>query len=302
MLTDLYVWSLIGWLLSPLLVYAAIQILQWFVVDLTIESGQHKSQMAQYIAENAFRSPRKSGVLNLPAPGLHIMWGAIVMMSITSSGTSAYRVFTWGKTAKELISKFNGRKNGVTVLYAEQPSAYSSVTEESVRFDLTPVEWQCELLEIVGQQYAKTQNATVLISGAAGTGKSTMGMFLSGLLKKQYHCVPQVLIFDPTLPGMKCGDVVGYASVLNPTIIMINEYDRVVKHAEESKSVKPMEAALMQNRTSATQTLDRLAMTEHVIVVFTTNEPIDMIPSAYTRAPRAMIHYTVKSKEQVYKK
>lgn len=127
----------------------------------------------------------------------------------------------------------------------------------------------------------------MLLHGEPGIGKSEVAFLLNKAMRRKYGVEPYTVVFDPTARGVMITDVVYIPPRIHPRIILWNEYDRIVAHAEQGASQKSEGFCIAQSRTTFLNILDRLNTMEHVIFIATMNvEPSALPDEAYTREGR----------------
>jgi SpoVK/Ycf46/Vps4 family AAA+-type ATPase len=137
----------------------------------------------------------------------------------------------------------------------------------------------------------------VLICGPMGTGKSTIGELLAVELKNVLKLPTEVVKnMDLTLKGLLLEDVFATPTLGSPVVLMLDEFDTTIEHAESEKSGKGEGTSLAETPTSLLSLLDRLNRTPYLVVIATSNRTVaEMTASTsiygrYTRAGRIDIH------------
>lgn len=205
-------------------------------------------------------------------------------------GTGAY---TW------LCSKLNGNNKSIEVEYFCNPSIYRyDVTRSILYLKEEPTTWQSSLVDKLFDLYVSNKRASALICGPPGVGKSQIAFFLNCEIKKrtQNNAHPLTVIADPTRKGMTLGNLCGGSSKIGPIILLFNEYDAIVKHAENIKgeSSKSDGMCIAETRTSFLDALDQLSNTRFVILIATMNgDALKDIPLVYRRPGRMDLIYSV---------
>lgn len=93
---------------------------------------------------------------------------------------------------------------------------------------------------------------------------------------------------------MTLGNLCGGSSKIGPIILLFNEYDAIVKHAENQAVSKSDGMCIAETRTSFLDALDQLSNTRFVILIATMNgDALKDIPLVYRRPGRMDLIYSV---------
>lgn len=117
--------------------------------------------------------------------------------------------------------------------------------------------------------------ASALICGPPGCGKTEIAFLVARELLNR-GVIPIVNVIDLTTRGMSPNDTFDSTSSAQPAIILMDEYDRAISHAEDGKN-KSDGKSIAENKSSLCEYLDRIARVNHVIVIATTNLDIGVI-------------------------
>ncbi|MDP6943543.1 MAG: AAA family ATPase, partial [Myxococcota bacterium] len=104
---------------------------------------------------------------------------------------------------------------------------------------------------------------------------------------------PVISIFDPTARGGALDDALRNPQPTRPVILLWDEIETAINHAEDDKEIRGDAVSLARNRPSLLHCLDRLEQTRHIVLVATTNQrPADLEP-AYVREGRLTEHVCI---------
>jgi len=126
---------------------------------------------------------------------------------------------------------------------------------------------------------AMLRSRAMLVSGPSGCGKSQVARLAAAKIRTFCPGTRPIVVegFSLIMPGLGLFD-----HVLNlrsdpsvPIVLLIDEYDVAVKHAQLGEAPRGEYRCLAQNKTSLCQFLDDLADTPNVYTVATTNESLD---------------------------
>jgi hypothetical protein len=126
---------------------------------------------------------------------------------------------------------------------------------------------------------AMLTSRAILIAGPSGCGKSQVARLAAVKIKACCPGTRPIVVegFSLIMPGLGLFDHVltlrSDPSV--PIVLLIDEYDVAVEHAEVGDAPRGEYRCLAQNKTSLCQFLDDLADTPNIYTVFTTNKPLD---------------------------
>ncbi len=222
-----------------------------------------------------------------PTDGLHFafMRGPIVARRSTGGSEqnrgsqSSYRIYVIGRAARAKLHALLAADKGVSVetRYVYSPTTWrtESVTVPQRHRQIITRDWQNDLVKTLLTDYERTNHASAIVMGKPGIGKSTIG-YLVTLALGQEKGVRPVLVanLDLTTRGLLYDDVVRpKPSREAPVVLMLDEYDQTVRHAERvDKSGKGESVSHAESKASLTGLLDRLAISDYVIVIATTND------------------------------
>lgn len=238
-------------------------------------------------------------VNHLPADGLHCLfiWGIIIGHRTTVRTDRniriQYELFIFGRFAYKHIKKLlDGDSTTINVAYCDQPALWRG-ERNTVPYILEycPTKWQSELISTIMHIYEKRRHASVIIYGDPGLGKSQVAMLLNREMSNYGNYEPTTVVADPTSRGLTVNDIVYPPQNESPVIVLFNEYDRVVKNAEESPELTSDGVSIACNKTSLLNALDRINAMKNVILIATMNAKIESLAPAYTRKGRFDIQY-----------
>ncbi len=137
----------------------------------------------------------------------------------------------------------------------------------------------------------------MLVCGPTGTGKSTLGELLAVSLKEGLSIQTEVVKnMDLTLKGLLLEDVFATPTLGSPVVLMLDEFDATIEHAESTNSdtEKGEGTSLAATPTSLLSLLDRLNRTPYLIVIATSNRTVEEMTTGvygrYTREGRIDVH------------
>jgi len=294
-------------ILNPLMSY--LNILVCFVVyQCTVVDSTKRAKLDRLFSKNGYMQRRSLGLSKYPAEGWCLVFinsGIVIGYKSTirreqKGDFSYYDLYIFGyATFKWIQNKLDGNENTIDVDYVSNPTIWRyDVTRAHLKIEHTPHEWQTDLIQKIIETYKKKKCCSVIVNGPPGVGKSEIALLLNKELFKikDKNCKPVTIIADPTKKGMTMGNLIDYASKETPVILLFNEYDSIVKHAEDNGTEKTKSdgMCIAETRTSLLDTLDRLNTFKHVILITTMNgDPYKDIPSVYIRSGRIDVIYSV---------
>ncbi|MBX9636380.1 MAG: AAA family ATPase [Nitrosomonas sp.] len=244
---------------------------------------------------------------NKPADGIHFLWAEKLICFKETSYNEMYggvnrRSYTVYilRIPSSLVTQFNkfiaeGDVTDISVCYANQITLHrtSVTTLKEIPLPIAKV-WQNNVVQEVMALFQKKERASLIVSGPTGIGKTSVASFLAVALKeRQWSADPVVVFFDPTAKGF---DLFPQITPKKETvcILVIDEYDCVIKYAEEGKECESASDgnSMAKSATTWLSTLDRLAKTRFIILLATTNEKLDNLNSRYIRDGRFDLKFT----------
>jgi hypothetical protein len=271
-------------------------IMHVFATVIIIKEDSQISLMDRYLADNGWCSSRTVTPGKLPSDGAHMAMRDGIMIAIRSSITKErntkekYTVFTFShRSAKKVYERLMGNTNDVICRYIYSPSPWrTSCTAIRCVPPSTAYSWQQNaVMQFVGT-YTVNGCASGIVSGSSGIGKSTLGELVALEIKKRKNTVPEVIKgFNLMAKGLLLNDAVDTPTYDRPVILMLDEFDEAVAHAEASQESDKSEcSSLADNPTSLLSLLDHMNIIQHMIVIATTNKPFTDIPERYIRKGR----------------
>jgi hypothetical protein len=175
----------------------------------------------------------------------------------------------------------------IEVCYCTQAALYRSNFTKMREIPLGNTrKWQGPVVDTMIKDFRAHKRASCIITGDTGIGKTSIGSLISSQLKEHgLSKKPTVFFMDCTAKGF---DIFSYIAPTRDTvcILMLDEYDLIVAHAEGQKDGESEGQSMAKSRSAWLGTMDRFAKTRYVIVVATTNVPIESIDSRYVRDGR----------------
>lgn len=291
----------------------------WLIVRLTthvvvINELTQVSNMDRLLAGIGWCSPsRLVGPTCLPADGAHLLFMrgpaiAIRETSIQGRGdvTRKYTIYATGSASRAIQANLTGDPRDVTCRYVYAPAPWRTST---VTVQCTPppssYKWQKRAVNLLLSRYKSANYVTALVSGGAGVGKSTLGELLSVAIKTSLNVAPEVVKnMDLTAKGLLLEDAFDTPTQLTPVILMLDEFNATIDAAEKCDKPNQREgASLAETPTSLLTLLDRVGRTRHLIVIATTNTPLEQMQEGiyqrYTRKGRLDYHIQIDAKKNI---
>lgn len=141
-----------------------------------------------------------------------------------------------------------------------------------------------------------------LLYGPPGTGKSNVSRLIAEQLGKQGKKPAIVIGFDPTKKGNSLEQLLSKVPIESdkPVIVCLEEFDRLIKRVHEEKVERSEHFNIVvTDKASLANFLDRVAKIRNLIVIATTNMPIewfDTEENAYiTRSGRFAYRATLEN-------
>ncbi len=247
------------------------------------------AHISSLLSKHGFCSARSypSGV---PSDGMHVLrrGKSIVVARLQSAESSRGSTTKWYTL---YIIGFIGcveEKNAgtITVRYMDCPAAWRTITSSIQVRPPTARKWQRHAADILSKEFTKRGTASMIISGAPGIGKSTMGIVLAASLKRRGLTPAVVQGLDLLAKGLSIDDATDPLPTKNePLIIMLDEFDTAIEHALSSKKGDAEAITMAESKGRLVALLDRLSSTIGVIVIATTNVPISEMREDPKKAP-----------------
>lgn len=293
----IFVSLLIG-IASSLLSKVLIALLHLVCHCVRITEQAQVSTLDRLLAETGWCSARFLGPGRLPADGIHFAFlrGPVFVVRCTESlsrgGSSiSYSAYAVGRaTVDALQAKLTGNARDVILRYVYAPAPWrTSTVSQRCAPPSKAHKWQSEIVRAVVKRYLTATHASVLVCGAPGLGKSTLGELIAAELMARTRMVPEVVKnLDLTARGLLLEDAYDSPTPTSPVILMLDEFDATVAHAERDQSGDGARegTALADTPTSLLAVLDRLNRQSHLIVIATSNMGLDPLRKKYPRYVR----------------
>jgi Cdc6-like AAA superfamily ATPase len=159
--------------------------------------------------------------------------------------------------------------------------------------------WQTKVINEIIEYWQQNKYATVLLTGASGTGKSHVPLQLCSALLQTHNKVTLVDTWNPTEPGDTLASIYNKVnpSFDEPLVVVLEEIDGLIfaMHNNNIQISKSFPTPIqIKNKTDWNQFLDRFdrKMYLGVILCFTSNKPLKWfndIDSSYMRPGRINI-------------
>lgn len=246
--------------------------------------------------KKGWRQTHYFGAGKLPGDGwciLFVGYGCIIGRKTSikreqKGDNDQYDLYIFGSNVYEYVNKkLNGNAGTISVEFITNPTIWRyDANRVSLSVKHICIEWQTNLIDQIIDLYTHKKRLSVCIQGPPGVGKSEIGFLLNREICKrtQKNCQPLTVIADPTKRGMPMSGLIGGRCKEVPIILVFNEFNVAVQHAESlTKENKSEGMCIAETRTSLLDTLDHLSNTRYVILITTANEEI---PFVYRRPGR----------------
>jgi len=275
-----------------------------------ISEQMQVSSLDRHLAVHGFCSARVFGHGRLPSDGAHLLFipgslglpvGLLVAVrSTTVSGRMeharhAYTVYELGRGMSTLSTHISDDPRAVNIKYIYAPAPWrTACVTQSIPPPGPAMVWQAKAVAKLASVYAKNNRATLLVCGKPGIGKSTLGELLAVALKASGAQPEVVKNLDLTLRGVVLEDVYDMPVSTAPVILMLDEFDATIDHAERNEVSKAEATSLAETPAALLGILDRLNRTPHTVVIASTNRTLGEMKAGkyarYIRAGRFDIH------------
>ena len=203
-----------------------------------------------------------------------------------------------GDVLGRISDALDGKSDHVLVRRIEKPTTYGCQT--STVYIKPPggiYDWQERAVDQIWSAYQKENKASALLYGPQRTGKSALGKYLA--VKMKTFGLQPIVVYNASLttPGAHTRMYVGHPEEDQPVILVLNEYDSAVDHAEDGEEKGDRATSMARNRAHLHDTMDAFNDIEHLVVIATTNKDLsyfdggadDPNRSAYIREGRLSI-------------
>lgn len=301
--SNIFAFGLISQLVAPILSFLNV-LLSTIIRQCIIFSESKVSKLNRLFTKRGWRQTHYLTPGKNPGEGwciLFIHWGFVIghkscIRREQKGDNDQYHLYIFGAGAYEFIStKMEGNKSLITVVFISNPTIWRcEFTTTHLCITNEPSKWQAHILEQIMQGYGTKKRFSVLVHGEPGVGKSELAYFLNKAFRNDSKYVPQTIVCDPTKKGLSMGNVIQGNCKECPVIVLFNEYDTIVRHAESQKEGKSDGTSPADTRTSFLNVLDQLEKTLYVILIATMNgEPERDVPFVYRRPGRMDLVYGV---------
>lgn len=295
--------------LATTLLGAASQLFLCLFARLHVEESVPVSVLDQILSARGWCSARRLGPGRLPADGVHLLfpgsseglkWPAFAVRQTTEGarGGTASRFCVYALTAadaKALGAALSGAPSAICLCYVYAPCPWRTSTNTMRAAPPGPPRaWQAKAVTALLERFASQGRAAALVCGGPGAGKSTLGEFLAVRLKGMGREPVVVKNLDLTAKGLLLEDVFATPTPGFPVILMLDEFDATVAHAEGGKDGDKEGRSLAATPTSLLTVLDLLNRMDNLVVIATTNRTAEEVRSGvfqrYTRRGRLDLH------------
>jgi hypothetical protein len=305
---------------APGAIWTVLRFILRLLVNISeISDKMQVSALDRYLARSGWCSSRAFDFSGMPGNGIHVLitrpvfWPTGILVAYKGKDdddykkVSKYWIYSFGPGTEEIKRLIIGNPNAITIRNVYIPSPWR--TSIDISYTMPPSKekpWQTTVINQIMSAYATTGRASFLVCGLPGCGKSTLGE-LVGKRLKGIGVIPEVVKnIDLTTPNLLLEDAFSKPTPSTPIILMLDEFDGAVKYAErdtaKDKAGNGREAICLANTpTLLLSTLDQLARTQNLIVIATSNLPLEKmrgdIYTRYTRIGRLDRWYSVPSKK-----
>ena len=268
-----------------------------------IDETPHAAALDKLITTRGVCSTRMAGAGQPPAEGIHLGWadGPFVAIKMNSGGQIVYWVYAaQTRTIDAVRAEIIGNSRNIYVRYIYSRSVGDVSVSTALYAPISEAyDWQCRVIGDILKIYETSTRATALVCGPMGIGKSMLGEFIAMAMKTTQGSDPIVIKnCDFTTRGLVFEDIVRRPDANTPYILVIDEFDVAITHAERPASeASPAVASFChaENPSSLLSILDRINRVPYLIAVATTNKTLAEMTSGvcarYTRAGRFNLHF-----------
>lgn len=242
---------------------------------------------------NQFMIPKyENRTLDESFPDLAILYKYGIIIFYYNNSNNEYILYAFTKKSYDFIhDEIFAINNKIKTRFVSNLGDDSRTVDGTLEPLQNPYEWQNNLCREIINYYEKNSRASVLISGKPGIGKTRLGDVLASKIKNTLHVISIVYKnVNLTEPGISVWSLEMDQSEDRPNIIIIDEYDDVIKYAEREKD-QMGRIAIANSRASLLTFLDYINLLQHVIIIFTTNKSLSEFEEVYVRSGRIDIKY-----------
>lgn len=283
----------------------------WFFLSLVskilfVNSESAVRKINDELIKRGYISSLQAAVHNVPADGIHYIlhgWVPVffykqIIENYTPNGKVAYIIISFGEynanyvmglidsTMTKIDSHGEKKKSGLKLRVACPVSPYVCVIDDTITPDAPyPTglfEWQIKLCDqIMSPDTLLCKNRRVqdyigvLITGPSGVGKSTFCYWLGRQLREQNGADPTVATLQLTCPGLSINKLLLTPTKEAPLILDISEFDVATEYAISGQEAKRDYYTMARNKSTLTETLDRIRDTPYVYAVFSMNTELE---------------------------
>jgi hypothetical protein len=262
-----------------------------------VDSASQVGTLDAEIGRAGICSSRRAGSKGTPADGIHFIFLRELVFAVRASAESSrgdkhstYTLYVFGSAARaalEVLVAGDPMDICVRYIYAPTPWKVDKATVRETPPGAKMRAIQATIVRNIIADYKKTRRASVIVAGQSGIGKTCIGDFLATEMRKQMGVDPVVVKqLDLTTAGVSVSEVIGQPTASQPIVLVFDEFDATIVHAEGEGDKKGDCRSIAANRGSLLGFLDRLGASRHVIVIATTNRKIIDLDTAYVRPGR----------------
>jgi len=237
------------------------------------------------------------GVFDLPGVGLHFMWvNCPVFFYKISEKTpqgfiqEKYRIYVprfFAGAKRSILSWFRVTEGAMSIQLESLRAGDWSTRLDAIVLP-NPTKIQETSVRLITTTFRTKGNASVLLTGVPGAGKSQLAAYLAKELRGAV-----LRGFNPTIKGLGIVRLINQMSPSkeSPLVVLMNEFDTAISQATKNEDSKTDTICLAQSKTTLLDMLDYLNQVEGLILVATTNVKISQLPYAYVRPGRFNQHF-----------
>ncbi len=270
----------------PLAIGAVRWLIQMVFHTAVIEHYTWIQNMDHYMSINGWCSSYTFSHIRQPGHGYHMGWcngGLFIAMkervNLTNITNEYWYIYALrSATIDALRARIFGDPNMIKVQYINRVDQWSKVRGSGLVVAFAkPRPWQSAAIIPIIEHYDKHKQCTVLICGKPGVGKTTLGRIIASEMRR-------ILKTDATLiqgvdfrsKGIGLDDLIYNLSDSHPSILVVDEFDEAIEHAESKETLRTESRAIADTASGLLSTLDRISETTNLIVIATTNKPLDV--------------------------
>jgi len=273
-------------------------LISFFCYRMMVYSSFRRERLDQLFSEYGWSQKRLFEPGYYPADGWHFMFkqgGMMIAQKTTlkserNGDEKFYEVYIFGYNLYEWLKKnMRGDVNTIDVKLCITPTIWRLETYIIPRIiKYHPYEWQKHVLCSLTKLFEEQEHASLLLWGDSGAGKSEIAYFINKKIMQESNVEiePITVEADITKRGLCLSDLCVNPLKERPIILLLNELDSIILHAENETDANSDGMSLAGTKTSLLNTLDQINRFPNVILIATMNANPDVIPLVYRRPGR----------------